>query len=1055
MEHPTRSADAPDDLATPVAPPVVAIVVAHDPGLWFEETVEALVGQDYPNLSILVVDAASAEEVKPRVGRVAPGAFVRRLPDNPGFGAAANEVLEVVEGAAFYLLCHDDIAPDRDVVRLLVEEAFRSNAGIVGPKVVAWEDPKRLLQVGEGMDHAGYPVPLVERGELDQEQHDSVGDVFTIPGACTLVRADLFAEVGGFDEGIDYLLDDVSLCWRVHLAGARVIVAPQASVRHLEALWQRRKVDDRRRLQARHRLRVVLSSYSTGGLVRVVPKLAILQIAEAIYAIIVGRTGQARDLASGWWWNLRRVGELREARRQVRSFRRVPDREVRRLMAGGSARLSQFLRGQIGTGEDRFTGLARGGRDAAGVLRSGEFRFVAIVWGIVALVLVAGSRHLLTRGIPSVGELVPFTSSPIHMLRTWASGWRTAGLGSESPAPTAYGLLGGLGLVSAGAMGLLRTTLIIGLLPLGALLSYRLAAPIGSRYAQLAALLVYICNPLPYDALATGRWGALALYGAAPLIVALLARASRLAPFGDVGGAAGPSVRRVQLRYQVLALGLTTAVLGAIVPVAVLVVATMAVALVVGSLLAYRTAGSGRILFVGLGGAMVAVLLHLPWSLDLVGPGTASALMGIQPVASTPDLAALLRFDLGPNGGGPLGWVFIAAAMLPLLIGRDERLAWAVRGWTMAVAFWGLAWVAQRGDLPFALPPIDLLLVPSAVGLSLSTAMGVAAFEKDLPGYRFGWRQIASGLAAGAVLIGTVPIIGAAFDGRWSMPAGDHADALGFIDAENDEQHFRVLWVGHPSALPLGGWELDDGVAYGTTDGGTPRAEDLWVGSDDDPTTLLADAVDLARSGQTARLGQLLAPMGVRYVVVPEQLAPAPFADDSLPLPAGVLATLDAQLDLEPLDVPAGLSVYRNRAFFPTRTAVGSDTDLPEDSGVAGALQIDLSDAPEALPERDGELEWSGPVEGDTTVLLSAAFSEKWRLDVDETEAEHGEPFGWANGFAVADAGAGTLRFDTPRLRYAVLALQVLAWLWVSRTLLRVRVNPRGDERAALAEVVP
>ncbi|MGH9273827.1 MAG: glycosyltransferase family 2 protein, partial [Acidimicrobiales bacterium] len=118
MDHPTPGADAPDDLAAapPVAPPVVVVVVAHDPGPWFEETMAAIAAQDYPNLSILVVDAASTEEVKPRVGRSAPGAFVRRLGENPGFGAAANEVLEVVEGASFYLVCHDDVAPEPDVV---------------------------------------------------------------------------------------------------------------------------------------------------------------------------------------------------------------------------------------------------------------------------------------------------------------------------------------------------------------------------------------------------------------------------------------------------------------------------------------------------------------------------------------------------------------------------------------------------------------------------------------------------------------------------------------------------------------------------------------------------------------------------------------------------------------------------------------------------------------------------------------------------------------------------------------------------------------------------
>ncbi len=1049
-DAPDALIDAPDDDSTdetvatpPVAPAVVAVVVAHDPGVWFEETMAALAAQDYPNLSILVVDAASAEEVKPRVGQAAPGAFVRRLSENPGFGGAANEVLEVVEGAAFYLLCHDDIAPEPDVTRLLVEEAFRSNAAVVGPKLVAWDDVRHLLQVGEGIDHAGYLAPLVERGELDQEQHDAVRDVFAIPGACTLVRADLFAEIGGFDEGIDFFYDDVSLCWRTHIAGARVIVAPTARVRHLEALGQRHVVDDRRRLQSRHRLRVVLSCHSPLGLVVSVPKLIVIQLLEALYSLVVGRTSNARDLMAAWTWNLRRLGELRDARRQVRTFRRVPDREIRRFMSRGSARLKQFARGQIGGGDDRLSGWARSGRDVAGVLRSGTFRLSAIVWSVVALVLLAGSRHLITRGVPAVGELMAFTSSPVEMLRQWSSGWRSAGLGSEAPAPTAYGLVGGLGLLTAGTMGLLRTLLTVGLLPLGAALAYRLAGPTGSRHAQIAALLVYVCNPLPYNALAAGRWGALALYGAAPLLLALLARASALAPFGALGGAAGPGVRPTRLRHLVLAVALTSALVAAVAPATVLVVPAMALALGLGSLVVYRTRGTGRLLTAGVLGGVGAVALHLPWSLDLVLPGTPlTAIVGAQSSPGPSDLGALLRFQVGPLGSGLLGWVFLVAAVLPLLIGRDERHAWAVRGWTMATVFWGLAWVAQRGDLPFALPAVDLLLVPSAVGLALATAMGVAAFEVDLPGYRFGWRQVASGLAGAAVVLGTIPVIGAAFDGRWSMPAGDHNRALGFIDAENDELPFRVLWLGDPAVLPLGSWQLDDGVAYATTDDGAPELQDLWPGSDDGRTGLLADALHLARSGQTARLGRLLAPMGVRYVVVPEQLAPAPFTKERSALPEGLAATLDAQLDLEPLDVPAGLTVFRNQAFFPARAMVSTTNAPPEGGGIAAALKVDLSRARAALPDGDGYLRWSGPTEADTTVLLSMSHSDRWQLVVDGKAVPHSKPFGWANGFTIADGGDATLRFQTPALRYAALLLQVLVWLGLLRALLRVRLNP-------------
>src|SRR3546814_20235931 len=76
----------------PTAPAVVAVVVARDPGDWFEETMASLAEQDYPNLSILVIDAGSSTEIKGRVGGATPGALVRPINENVGYGAAANEV---------------------------------------------------------------------------------------------------------------------------------------------------------------------------------------------------------------------------------------------------------------------------------------------------------------------------------------------------------------------------------------------------------------------------------------------------------------------------------------------------------------------------------------------------------------------------------------------------------------------------------------------------------------------------------------------------------------------------------------------------------------------------------------------------------------------------------------------------------------------------------------------------------------------------------------------------------------------------------------------------
>src|ERR1700722_15715440 len=103
------------------APPVVAVVVTCDPGPWLEETLASLAAQDYPNLSVLIVDSASEIDPTSRGAAVLPGAFIRRLDERVGFGRAANEVLHNVAGASHFIFCHDDAAPAPDAFRLMVE----------------------------------------------------------------------------------------------------------------------------------------------------------------------------------------------------------------------------------------------------------------------------------------------------------------------------------------------------------------------------------------------------------------------------------------------------------------------------------------------------------------------------------------------------------------------------------------------------------------------------------------------------------------------------------------------------------------------------------------------------------------------------------------------------------------------------------------------------------------------------------------------------------------------------------------------------------------------
>ncbi len=1038
------------------APAVVVTMVAHDPGWWFEETLASVAAQDYPNVSVLVVDTASADAdaLRDRVAAVLPEAHLRRLERNAGFAVAADEVLTAVQGAAFHLFCHDDVRLAPDAVRQLVEEAYRSNAGVVGAKVVEWSDPRRLLSVGMGADRYGQPISYVERGDLDQGQHDAVRDVFYVPGSATLVRADLFEAIGGFDREMTFHGEDLDLCWRAHVAGARVVVAPAARVAHLEALGARRPVDDRRRLQQRHRLRAMRVSSSFATRLVATPVAMVLALMEVLQSLALGRLRHARDIASAWTWNVAHSGSARRRRRLLAAHRRAPDRDVRSFQGRGSARFSAFVRAQVGRDES-------GRRDFVSNLRASRATTSVVVWGLVVLFLLLGSRELLGGGIPAVGGFQPFLG-PGQMLTRWISGYQAVGLGSTDPAPTGLGLFGALGVVFLGAVGVLRGVLILGLWPLGAVGLWRFTKPVGSRRARMVAMVTYVIIPLPANAMAGGGWGGLVAYAAVPWMLSQLAGASQLAPFGAVGGSAGPGVRRRPLVHRVLAVGAITGLAAVVEPSVVVVLVGCAAALVVGGLLAGQLAGAGRVLVVGVAGAVVAVVLQLPWSLsaargwDAVVPAGSNGGFGL-------DLSEVLRFATGPFGNGLLGWAILVTALLPLLIGRRWRLGWAVRGWLLAVAGFGVAWAAGQGWVDSGLPSPEVVLAPAAAGLALAAGLGMAAFEVDLPDYHFGWRQIVSLLAGAAFVLALLPALTSTLSGRWDLPRGDYDRALAFLDQPVDAQMSRVLWLGDAGALPLGAWRLDAPavddlgpdrtLAFATTAAGTSSIAEHWAGAEGAASNL-ESALQVAAAGGTTRLGALLAPMAVEYVVVPLGPAPDPYARDRTYMPSNLLAVLDGQLDLDSLTVNPGVRVYRNAAYGPSRALLRPDARIPAGGeALSDRVVPGLAKAPAVLADVQGYAHWAGSL--DTAGQLYVADAgDRWRLEVDGSSVAATDALGWARTYAVPSGGRATLRFDTPLTRWLALAGQVALWALVLTYLLRVRV--REDERIDLgAEPVP
>ena len=86
------------------------------------------------------------------------------------------------------------------------------------------------------LDRYGFPFcrgRVLGRTERDTGQYDAPQDALWVSGACLLVRAHAWHELGGLDARFFAHMEEIDWCWRAWLAGWRVGVVPQSCVYHL------------------------------------------------------------------------------------------------------------------------------------------------------------------------------------------------------------------------------------------------------------------------------------------------------------------------------------------------------------------------------------------------------------------------------------------------------------------------------------------------------------------------------------------------------------------------------------------------------------------------------------------------------------------------------------------------------------------------------------------------------------------------------------------------------------------------------------------------------
>jgi GT2 family glycosyltransferase len=578
---------------------VSGVLVVHDGSPWLNECLDALSLQTRPLDRLVIVDTGSTDDSlliarrHARIRQVVGGLALISAPHESTFGQAVGRAVEQLtpepasrtpgqrseEARAQWLwLLHDDSAAAPSVLAELLDAVSRSpSVGVAGPKLVTWEDPSRLLELGTVITHSGRRVGGPATGEPDQGQHDHRYDVLAVSTSGMLLSRDVYDTLGGFDPAFGQFRDDLDLCWRAQLAGYRVVVAPRARMREAAASINGQRRPDLTAVAAhtrdlQHGRQVALARCSLFAAPLLAIWIALAGLASAAVLLLAKRPRSA-------WAALGDLGSLMTpwrplaARWRSRGIRRIRRRHLRGLfaspMTGFGAALDTVHQGPVvgfappvddvpgmrlpegGPASEEAESMQRPtGRAGRRMLRRPGL-LVVLAAAALAVVTWRALLGTLLPGGPGIagGELLPVPGSASQLWHAWLDGWHGAGLGNAvEAAPYLPVLSAGAWVVehlplvgaSTSPVGVAIAWLLAAAMPLSAWTAYTSARVLHrAPWPRAWAALAWASLATLTTAVAGGRVGAVVAHILLPCIAAgFVCAARRSARVSVIFGAA-------------------------------------------------------------------------------------------------------------------------------------------------------------------------------------------------------------------------------------------------------------------------------------------------------------------------------------------------------------------------------------------------------------------------------------------------------------------------------------------------------------------------------------
>ena len=217
-----------------------AVVILNWNGRSFlEKFLPGLLSSVKGDSRVIVADNGSDDGSLEYLAQAHPQLRTIALDRNYGFTGGYNRAFDQIE-AQYFLLINSDIEVDPDWLYPLEEWMdLHADCGACAPKILSYEQRDSFEYAGAAggcIDRFGFPFcrgRIMQHIEKDEGQYDMPDEAFWASGACLMVRASAWRELGGLDERFFAHMEEIDFCWRAKLAGWKIHIVPRSRVWHV------------------------------------------------------------------------------------------------------------------------------------------------------------------------------------------------------------------------------------------------------------------------------------------------------------------------------------------------------------------------------------------------------------------------------------------------------------------------------------------------------------------------------------------------------------------------------------------------------------------------------------------------------------------------------------------------------------------------------------------------------------------------------------------------------------------------------------------------------